>query len=109
MNIKIICDIGDTIYIYDPEDKSEYEKIIDNIVITRNGDNPISDKDILLKADEYDNCICTYDRLVNTLPDEGGLYYFRCKKSRTLFKESIMKEMCKCLNKFYLEKKQEKH
>lgn len=109
MIIKTICTIGDTIYIYDPEDNREYEKIIDNIIITRNGDNPISDSDIILRADHYDDVICAYDRLVNTLPDEGGLYYFRCKKSRKLFKEAIKKEMFKCLNKFYTEKKQEKH
>lgn len=108
MYIKTICNVGDIIYIYDPEDNFEKEKVIDNIVITRNGDNPITDSDIILRADAYDDVICTYDKLVNTLPDEGGLYYFRCKKSRMLFKKSIKGEMYKCLNKSYLEKKQEK-
>ena len=89
MNINIISNIGDTIYIYDPEDDSEREKIIDNIIITRNGDNPISDENIILRADVYDDVICTYDQLVNSLPDEGGYYYFRCKKSRRLFKETM--------------------
>ena len=89
MFIQTDCNIGDIIYIYDPEDDFEKEKVIDNIIITRNGDNPVSDKDIILRADTYDDVICTYDKLVNSLPDEGGLYYFRCKKSRTLFKESI--------------------
>lgn len=108
MHIKISCNIGDTIYMYDPEDNSEREKIIDNIIITRNGNNPITTKDIILRADAYDDVICTYDRLITSLPDEGGVYYFRCKKSRILFKKSIMREKIKCLNKFYMEKKQEK-
>ena len=89
MNIKTVCDIGDTIYIYDPEDNSEREKVIDNIIITRNGDNPITNKDIILRADAYDDVICTYDKIIDSLPDEGGIYYFRCKKSRTLFKLNL--------------------
>ena len=89
MIIKTICDIGDIIYIYDPEDGSEREKIIDNIIITRNGDNPTCDKDIILRADAYDDVICTYDKLIDTKPDEKGYYYFRCKKSRNLYKESV--------------------
>ena len=89
MLIKIFCNIGDVIYIYDPKDDSEEEKIIDNIIITKNGDNSVSDKDIILRADVYDDVICTYDQLVNSLPDEGGYYYFRCKKSRRLFKDTI--------------------
>ena len=89
MHIETVCNIGDIIYIYDPEDDSEREKIIDNVIITRNGDNSISDEDIILRADSYDDVICTYDKLVNSLPDEGGYYYFRCKKSRRLFKEAI--------------------
>ena len=89
MIIKTVCDINDIIYIYDPEDDSEREKVIDNIVITRNGDNYVRDRDILLRADARDDVICNYEQLVNSLPDEGGLYYFRCKKSRTLFKEAM--------------------
>ena len=89
MYIKTICDIGDIIYIYDPEDDSEREKVIDNIIITRNGDNPVSNKDIILRADAYDDVICTYDKLIDSLPDVGGMYYFRWKKSRTLYKEAI--------------------
>lgn len=89
MYIKTICNIGDVIYIYDPEDDSEREKVIDNIIITRNGDNPVTDENIILRADAYDDVICTYDKLINTLPDEGGMYYFRCKKSRTLYKEKL--------------------
>lgn len=89
MYIKTTCNIGDIVYIYDPENDSEREKIIDNVIITRNGDNPITNKDIILRADVYDDIICTYDKLIDSLPDEGGLYYFRCKKSRKLFKESL--------------------
>lgn len=89
MYIKTVCNIGDIIYIYDPEDDSEREKIIDNILITRNGDNPVGNKDIILRADVYDDVICTYDNLINTTPDEAGIYYFRCKKSRRLYKETI--------------------
>ena len=37
----------------------------------------------------YDDVICTYDKLITSLPDEAGMYYFRCKKSRTLYKEAI--------------------
>ena len=92
MYVETVCNIGDTIYIYDPEDKTEYEKIIDNIIITHNEDNIITDENILLRADSYDDIICTYNELINRLPDEGGLYYFRCKKSRKLFKESMQKE-----------------
>lgn len=86
MYIKTICNIGDIIYIFDPEDGFETYKIIDNIIITRNGDNPVTDKDIILRADVYDDVICTHDNLINTTPDEGGRYYFRCKRSRDLFK-----------------------
>ena len=80
MYIETICNIGDIVYIYDPEDDSEREKVIDNIIITRNGDNPVTNKDIILRADSHDDVICTYDALINLLPDEGGLYYFRNKK-----------------------------
>ena len=89
MYIKTVCNIGDIVYIYDPEDDSEREKVIDNIIITRNGDNPVTNKDIILRADAYDDVICTYDKLITSLPDEAGMYYFRCKKSRTLYKEAI--------------------
>ena len=65
------------------------QKVIDNIIITRNGDNPVTNKDIILRADAYDDVICTYDKLITSLPDEAGMYYFRCKKSRTLYKEAI--------------------
>ena len=88
MNVKTFCNIGDIIYIYDPQDDSERERVIDNIVITRNGDNYVRDRDILLRANMYDN-ICNYEQLVNSIPDNTGLYYFRCKKSRQIFKESI--------------------
>ena len=87
MYIKTECNIGDMIYIYDPEDGYEKEKIIDNVIITRNGDNPIGDKNILLRADAYDDVICTYYNLINVIPDEAGFYYFRNKKARNKFKE----------------------
>ena len=85
MRIDTFCNVGDIIYIYDPEDGQEKEKIIDNFLIAGTG----KDNEIYLRADNYDDVICTYDKLINRLPDEAGLYYFRCEKSRKLFKESI--------------------
>ena len=85
MEIKLITNMGDKIYMYDPEDGYEKEKEIADIVITGTG----KDNEIYLRADMYDDVICTYDELINTKPDAGGMYYFRCKKSRDLFKESI--------------------
>ena len=87
MHINIVCNIGDTIYIYDPEDVFEREKTIEYVLLcgTKN-------EDIYMKADAYDDIICSYDNLINTTPDEGGLYYFRCKESRDLFKESLKED-----------------
>ena len=84
MTLGIVCNIGDKIYIFDPEDGFENEKIIDNIIISGTG----KDNEIYLRADSHDDVICTYDNLINTTPDEAGMYYFRCQKSRTLFKQS---------------------
>lgn len=85
MYIKTICNVGDIVCIYDPEDGFEREKVINNIVITGTG----KDDEIYLRADNYDDVICTYDKLINTTPDEAGLYYFRCEKSKNIFKESL--------------------
>lgn len=91
MIISTVCDIGDSILIYNPENDSITEKIIDNILIIRNGDNRISNKSIILRADEHNNVICSYDKLINITPDEAGLYYFRNEKAIKLFKE-LMEE-----------------
>lgn len=89
MYIKTVCNIGDIIYMYDPEDDSEREKVIDNIIIAGEPGKLVTNKDIILRADAHDDVICTYDKLINSLPDEGGIYYFRCEKSRKLYKEAI--------------------
>ena len=74
-------DIGDVIYIYDPSDGYENEKIIDNIIISKDS--------ILLRADAHDDVICEFNNIIDELPDAGGMYYFRSKALRKLFKQKI--------------------
>lgn len=88
MNIDLICNMGDKIYIYDPEDNFEKEQVIEDIVITGTGKH----NEIYLKADSYDDIICTYEQLINRMPDARGWYFFRCEKSRQLYKDSIKGE-----------------
>lgn len=88
MNINIPVEIGDTIYMYDPKDNFECEEIINNIIISK--------ECIYLMADEYDDVICRIDDLNNSLqPNELGIYFFKDKETRELFKKQTVESMDK--------------
>lgn len=92
MIIDTLVEIGDKIYIYDPEDGYESEKQIDNILICKDS--------IILKSDAYDDIICDLNILSSYEPDEGGLYYFTTKLDRDKFKEECNNPMIKIVDMF---------
>ena len=74
MNVNISVTVGNMIWCYDLDNHIKFEKIIDNIVITAS--------DIYLKADSYDDVICTYKELDSNKPDAGDRLYFSSKEKR---------------------------
>ena len=74
MNVNISVTVGNMIWCYDLDNHIKFEKIIDNIVITASN--------IYLKADSYDDVICTYKELDSNKPDVGNRLYFSSKEKR---------------------------
>lgn len=74
MNVNLSVTVGNMIWCYDLDNHIKFEKIIDNIVI--NASN------IYLKADSYDDVICTYKELDSNKPDVGNRLYFSSKEKR---------------------------
>ena len=74
MNVNLSVTVGNMIWCYDLNNHIKFEKIIDNIVI--NASN------IYLKADSYDDVICTYKELDSNKPDVGNRLYFSSKEKR---------------------------
>lgn len=77
MNINLNVTVGNMIWCYDLDEHIEFEKIIDNIVINAS--------DIYLKADSYDDVICTYKELDSNKPDAGNRLYFSSKEKRNKY------------------------
>lgn len=74
MNLNLSVTTGNMIWGYDLDNHNEFSKIIDNIVI--NASN------IYLKADLYDDVICTYKELDSNKPDASNRLYFSSKEKR---------------------------
>ena len=74
MNLNLSVTTGNMIWCYDLDDHNEFSKIIDNIVINAHA--------IYLKADSYDDVICTYDELDSNKPDASNRLYFSSKEKR---------------------------
>lgn len=83
--LKLPCKVGDTLYRVDTDEKIENVGVepcvIDNIVITKDGD-------VLFRYDAYDGVIC---HLENIITDKPYLDYYRAFLTRAEAEEALQK------------------